>query len=353
MAPRRVVLLLAAIGTAWLGAGAAHAQTLIVKNAPPGAPIELMLNAAAVGSGKADAEGGAKVAVTRPPGSEAGDIDAYLFVDTCGERRRVSIVASGEYAAPLEAGCRRQEIPGLFLVRPISTLVVDVGAASPTVLLRQGPYDPSAAGRASWGTAPKGLMVYAGTGFTAFGSPTVLVCGNVSNCSGDESGLGLTLGADYWFTPIVAATAGYLKAGDMSAAGIGSGYLFTNALEAEVLSVGGKAGFPTGPIRIYGKGGLNYQRSLFSTTEAIREVTITVDGQTEVIPGGVQTLTYGTSGWSWQFGAGLEVWFSDRVGTYAEFEWAKLKGTDRGDGEAAFDDSLLSLLFGVKVRLWR
>ena len=50
-------LVIAAALTGTLGARPAAAQTVIVRNAPAGAPVELAFDAATVATGTADAEG--------------------------------------------------------------------------------------------------------------------------------------------------------------------------------------------------------------------------------------------------------------------------------------------------------
>jgi len=145
-APWRLVIFAAAFDLL-AGAGVAAAQTVIVKNAPSGSTVELAWNTATVGSAPANPSGFTTIIVgaanTKP------ELDALVFVDACGERRRVLIVERGLDVPPPEAGCTRGEIIGLFIVRPISTIVVDVGGPIPTLLLRQGRFNPESGPR-SW-----------------------------------------------------------------------------------------------------------------------------------------------------------------------------------------------------------
>ena len=348
--PRRLAL--AAVLCVIAGSRVATAQTVVVKNAPPGATIEVLVNATAAGSTAADAEGNAKIALPAAANPDKQDFDAYIFVDVCGSRRRVLIAATGGNAAPQDAACARREIPGVFWVRPITTLVVDVGGASPTLLLRQGPYDPSASPR-TWSPVPTGLVVSGGAGWSWLGNASAVACGNVSICTGDESGFGYTVGAAYWFTRNVAAEATWMKPGGMSAEGGGTDYRFTSEQDTSVLTVAGKVGGPVGPVRIYGTLGTTYQRSTLSTTQTIDDRTVIVGEVTTTIQGATQALAVRTSGWGWLAGGGADFWVSRHFAAYAEFTRASLKGSDRDGGEGVLDDSLTTIMFGARVRIGR
>jgi hypothetical protein len=345
------LLVLAAVIDLIVGIGVSAAQTVIVKNAPPGSTVELVLNAAPVGSTAASSSGYTTLAVGQSANSKP-EIDALVFVDLCDNRRRVLIVERGLQAAPLEPECVRREITGLFVVRPISTLVVDVGGPIPTLLLRQGRFDP-ASGPRSWRPAPTGLVVFGGGSYTAFKDARAAVCGNVDNCSGADSGVGYTFGIAYWLLPFIAAEATYLKPANATAIGTGANYDFSNVVDADVLIVAGVAGLPVGPLRVYGKGGMTYHRALFATTETIDDSTITIDGVAQTIPGGTQKLEFQTGGWGWMFGGGLEAWMNRTFAIYGEFGWVALKGKDLDGGEGVMDDTLIQVLFGARVHLGR
>jgi hypothetical protein len=102
---------------------------------------------------------------------------------------------------------------------------------------------------------------------------------------------------------------------------------------------------------VFGKGGVTYHQSLYSTTQTNEDVTITVDDETRVVPGGTMTLEYKTQGWGWFFGGGVEVWISRRFAIYGEGGWAALKGSDPGDGQGTTDDSMLYALGGLRFRI--
>jgi hypothetical protein len=333
------------------GAGAATAQTVMVKSAPSGSNVEVVLNAATVGSAAAVPGGYTTLAMPQSAGAKA-EMDAFIFVDVCDNRLRVLIVERGAQAAAQEAGCTRREIAGLFLIRPISTLVVDVAGPSPTLLLRQGRFDPTAGPR-TWSPSPSGLMLFGGGSYTVFSQASALACGDVADCNRHDSGTGYTFGAAYWFLRFLAAEATYVKPADMNAAGAGGNYSFDSALDADVLTLAGMAGIPAGPVRIYGKLGTTYQRATFSTTESVPDSTITIGDVTETIPGGTQTLAFRTSGWGWMFGGGLEAWLTRSFAVYGEVGWAALKGRDMDGGEGVMDDKLRLILFGARIHIGR
>ena len=107
------------------GGGVAAAQTLIARRAPIGSTIELLVNSTKAGPAQADAAGDAKIPFTLPAGKT--EIDARVYVDTCGETRRVLVADRDSVAVPPETDCIRQEVTGVFLVRKVSSLVVNVG----------------------------------------------------------------------------------------------------------------------------------------------------------------------------------------------------------------------------------
>ena len=83
------------------------------------------------------------------------EIDANIFIDVCDKIRRIIVVERGQPAATQEPGCERRDIAGLYWVRQVNTLVVDVGGPNPTMMLVKGSYDPGKA--RNWSLAPTGL----------------------------------------------------------------------------------------------------------------------------------------------------------------------------------------------------
>lgn len=353
MTPRRSLLSFAALvtGAALLGGSPAVAQTVKVRNAAPGATIELVFGGTRVASTAADERGAVDVPVPAASAA-AGDIDALVFVDECGTRRRVIVGPQGASPAPQEAACVRREIPGIFLVRPTSTIVVNVGTAMPTLLLRQGAFDPDAPPR-EWAKAPRGLVVSGGAGLTFLGNAAGLACGTVADCNGDNSAYGFSANVAYWFSPYVAAEAGWMRPGAMTAEGNGGTFRFTSELDSRLLTLGGRVGVPVGPVRFYGKAAADYHWASFTTTQTIDPTSITVDGVAVAVPGGSQTLAIDTSGWDWVFGGGMEFWFNRFLAAHAEFGRAGLKGNALNDAEGLIEDRVFYLVVGASVRIGR
>jgi hypothetical protein len=338
-------LALAAALIVVVGVGVATAQTLIVRKAPAGSNVEFVLNAETIGTAVVNANGDATIVAG---GTAKSDMDAYLYVDTCDTLRRVVVVQRSQSPAAPDSGCTRNQISGLYLVRPISTLVVDVGGAIPTVLLRQGSY--SLAPPRAWATAPKGIIAFGGGAFTKFSEFGNVACGTVTQCSRDESGFGYTAGVSYWLSPYIGAEGAYLKPSKPTADGSGDGFRFNSALDADVFTVVGKVGGPVGPVRLYGEIGADYHRATLETTETIDTQTVVVDGVTQTTKGGTQTLSLETSGWGLMFGGGLEVWLARRFAVYGEGSYIAIKGNAR-EGEGLIDDHVIALTFGVRVHI--
>jgi hypothetical protein len=337
--PGRLLPLAAAL-ILTLGVGVASAQTVIVKNAPAGSNIELVLNATTIESAKADAEGVARLGVNLSKNVNKTQTDAQIFVDVCGDVRRVYIAERGVQPAPQESGCARRDMGGLFLIRDVSSILIDVGPASPTLMLRQGPIslDPPR----TW-TAPTGLVLFGGAGLAKTRDAAVAACGTLTECSASGYGLSYTVGAAYWVTPFLAAEASYLKPAEMEAEATLETYRFTTSFDTELLNIVGKVGVPVGIVRPYGQVGGTYFRGTFSTNQ-----TNTVGTESTA-----QSYWQRTGGWSWTFGGGLEVWVAPAFGIYGELGWSSLKGTplDPDEGEGTTDDRLTQFMFGARIRL--
>jgi Outer membrane protein beta-barrel domain len=259
----------------------------------------------------------------------------------CPTVRRVLIVERAVQVPVQDAGCTRRDMGGIFVVKSISSLVVDVGGPSPTLLLRQGrvSLDPPRV----WKPAPTGLVLFGGGAFTSGGNVTAIACGDVAGCSGDQAGLGYSAGAAYWLTPFLAAEGTYIKAADATAAGRTDTFEFESVFEVEVLTLVGKVGIPRGPVRPYGLAGATYQQSTFRTSQTMlgAETPNTLSYQTR------------TDGWGFVFGGGVEMWFSSVFGVYGEYGNAGIKGTsrDHDDGSGSVDARMHSVLFGARLRV--
>lgn len=337
-------LVLAAVLQVLVGAGAVSAQTVVVRQVPPGSTVELVLNATPIGSTTADTAGDAILPLNLSEHIGRAETDASVTVDVCGEVRRVFVVERALRPPPPQVGCDRREIIGMFVVRRISTLVVNVGVPNPTMLLVQGPFDLRERGPARVWQSPTGLVLFGAAGLRTFRDFSTAACGNVSECSGGGSGGTLTVGAAFWINRFVAAEAAFTRPAEAEVQGSGENFRFDTSYNAQVATIAGNIGVPIGPVRLYGKVGTTYQQSRFTTTQTQDDVTVA---------GGVQTFELRTAGWGWLFGGGMEVWMNQRFGLYGEVSRAGLRGPARDDAEGETSEGLTSLLFGARIRIGR
>lgn len=337
----------------WLGAGPARAQTVMVRDAAAGSTVDLLLNGAAAGSATTDSAGRATIPFTLPPSAErqGNSIDAYLFVDACGTTFRLLIVERAQPVPPQPVECTRRESLGLFLLRPVSTIVLTLADATPTVMLRQGTvtFGPR---RLTRPTA-SGPVLFAGGGFTSFRDTNPRACGNAPECSGKDRRLTGIAGADFWFLPFAGVEGAYLKTDEVTAEGGGTGYRFSSFTDPHVFTIAGKIGVPMQRGRLFAKVGGNYHRARTGVTQTFDPVTVTIDGQDQTIAGGTQTFEFETDGWGWTFGGGGELWIRPRLALYGEFNVAALKGEAIGEAEAIMDERITSFLFGLRFGLGR
>jgi Outer membrane protein beta-barrel domain len=334
-----------------LGAGVAGAQTVLIRNAPVDSNVEVVLNAAPVGSNKVGAAGLALVGVDLQKQVNKTETDAQIFVDVCDNNtRRVVIVERALTPPPPDVGCARRDMGGLFLVKQISTVVIDFGGPSPTLLLRQGKV--SLAPPRSWDGGRTGLILSAAAALTQLADATANACGNVTNCSGDKSGFGYSVGAEYWFTPLFAAAGSYVRPAKATATGTGDKFRFNTDLEPELVTAAGKIGIPAGRMRFFGHIGATYTRATLDTNQTIDATTVTIDGVETAVPGGTQTYNVETKGWGWFFGGGAEFWATGAFAIYGEFDRSWLKGSATKNAEGVLDERLTSVAAGIKVKVF-
>ena len=328
-----------ALGTLFLAttAASAHAQTVLVRNVPAGDAIEVFVNGTKSGSTVADPAGNGRMTVSLKAAGVTGDMDSRVYVDVCPKVRRIHVVDRNMQATTKEEGCDRREINGIFFVRQRSTLVIDAGALIPTMLLRQGSYDPTA-GKVRV-LAPKGLVIFGGGGIAQLDNPVRFSCGNVQDCDGDSAVTAIAGGADFWVTKWLAAETSYMKPRKITTQGAGGFFKFKDTYDIHLISVGAKAGLPVGRARMFGRFG-----GLFHSATTTSVVTIAdVD----------QTLKFRTEGWSWVTGGGIEVWTGRKFALFGEVTYGKIRGDAVGDNiEGIAVDTLLSLIGGFRVKLF-
>jgi hypothetical protein len=333
-------------------AGAASAQTVIATNAPASTKVEVVLNGTTVGTAAADAAGHATIPVNLA--ANAGgktETDVYMYVDICADLRRVIIAERGQQPSAPGDGCERRDL-GLFLLRRISTVVVNMGGLNPTVLLVQGRFDPREPRPVrGWNAAPGGLVLWGGGMMRTFRDAKAFACGNLSDCSGGGFNTGGVVGATYWVKPFMGADVSFMKPAEALIDGSGDGFEFTTRQDVRFVTLGGTIGIPTGPTRVYGRGGATFHQGTFATTQRTEDTTVTVDGVTSTIPGGTQTFELKTEGWSWYFGGGLEVWVKRRLAIYGEATFSLLKGEPVDESDGAMDERVTAIMLGVKFHI--
>jgi len=327
-------LALAAALTVTLGAGVANAQAVMVRNAPPGMTVELVLNAATVDSAAADAAGIAKLAVKEPAKPQKPQSAAHIHVDVCEKRRRVVLVEPGvpPPAPPAGEGCERKDIAGLFVMRPVTTFVIDLAVPGPTVWLRQGPVPPTwlteeagIRGPRFGRSAPTRLALFGGAGGVKFRDAVSEDCGTVSPCTGTSFRGAYSVGVDYWVAPFLAADFSYTRTGKVNVNGSG----------------------------IYFLGGVNYHRVTSTTTETIDDISVTNGDVTQAVPGGTQSFELQADGWGWLFGGGVEAWVTPRFAVYAEGGAAGLNSSAINATEGVLDDQVTFVAAGLRMHIGR
>lgn len=330
----------------------ARAQSVLVRSVPPNSTVEVALNNTPVGTATADAEGNARVPLDLAAHGVKPDTDVHLEVEVCGATTRVLVLERAVQAAPVAEGCDRRDVSGLFFLRRVSTLVVNVSGTNPTIMLIQGDFEPGdEVTTRRWQTVPTGLVLSGGAGLGNFSNAGTTACGDVNGCTSDGAGIGYTGSVAYWVLPFVGAEASYTLPADMKATGSGNTFRFDSSLDSRILNVVGKAGVPAGPVRVYGLVGGTYHRSLFRTDQTDDDQTVTIGGVERTIPGNRQTFELPTAGWGLVFGGGLEFWVTPGIGIYGEFSRAALKGKARDDREGTIDERYTSIFAGVRVHV--
>jgi hypothetical protein len=313
------------------------AQTVIVTNAPAGQKVEVVLAGKPGGTATADRSGVATIPVNLQAATGAGEMDARVYVDVCGDVHRIVINERNQLPGTREESCERREISGIFWVRTVSTLVVNVGGAIPTMLLTRGKYDVN--NPAPIRRAPVGLVVFGGGGLSSFDQLSASACGTVSDCTGDNGGGALTGGVAFWLLPWLGAEGSYIRPSELTTSGQGGDFDFSTSFDTHIFTAVANIGIPARAMRIYGKVGGVFSTSTTTTRQTSGEAT--------------QTNAIKTQGWGPVFGAGFEGWIKPRFAIYVEAAFGTLKGepTDRSI-EGDLDRGFKQVMVGARVRLF-
>ncbi|MEX2663797.1 MAG: outer membrane beta-barrel protein [Vicinamibacterales bacterium] len=330
------LLLIAAVTILGMASSAA-AQTVMVRGAAPGDTVEVMVNGAVAGTGTVDATGVGTAGFALPPGAAASpEMNVRLYVDACGTTRRVHVVEQAQLPPDPQADCTRSDIGGIYWVRPRSTIVVFVANPIPTILLRQGSYNPNAGGPRR--PSPTGLVLFGGGGLAQLPDLFVVPCGNVSECGGDETVGAFTAGAGFWLTRWFGVEASYTRPSKLSGEGTFVDFTFTDTVDLHVVNVVGKLAIPLGPVRLYGQGGGNWHEGTSTTVQTLGEDS--------------QTFEFKAEGWGWTAGAGIEAWVAPAFALYLEGNLSQLNGDAIDDSRREFSNRMRTVVFGARVKLF-
>ena len=342
--------LLFTVGLCLIGGGAANAQTVWVTHLMPGSSAELMIGADTVTSHTADATGLVELTVT--PAKPKDAVAAMrVYIDDCGNLRRVILEESIVQPPPTDGLCQRIAVPDLFEVRSVTTFVVDA-TGSHSVLVRQGPaydewlhpvIDESGAVKAVREALPTGLMLSGGAAGVRFSDVMSNACGDAPSCSGQEGGIAAAAAATLWINSLIAAEVGYMQPRDLTASGTGTNLTFTNVFQSRIATATGKVGVQAAFARLYAMAGIDYAITSSTTTQTVVE---SATGK-----GGTQTFGLETRGAGLLFGGGMEAWFNRRLALFAEGGHAALKGSAVNNGQGSLDDSILYATVGARFRI--
>jgi hypothetical protein len=346
----RLLVLVAALSIP--AGGVATAQTVLFRGAAAGDTVEVVVNGTKTASTTATGQGLTSIVAKLPIGDpKKPEIDAHVFVDGCKARHVVHIVDRNQQPPARDEGCERREITGVFWVRQRSTLVLDVSNPIPTLLLRQGEYDPTAVTRGR--ESPRGLVLFAGGGWGSYHTLLPEACGDVGSCEGKEGGGAWTAGADLWLTRFLAVEGAYVKPHKASFDGSGQNFRFTYFMDAEIFTVSGKVGIPAGPVRLYGRGGAGFHRATRSTTQTNDPLNFDDDeGNPVTVPGGTQTLEVQSEGWAYLFGGGIEGWVSPRFALFGDASFYKLKGPAKTGTDIPLDGRVFTVVAGIRLKIF-
>ena len=96
------------------GAGAAHAQTVILRKVPAGGSIEVTVNSAPAASTKSEAGGDVILPIKMFEGAAKTETDTQVLVGLCENNLiRVALLERGHSVPPEEPGCARRDMGGV------------------------------------------------------------------------------------------------------------------------------------------------------------------------------------------------------------------------------------------------
>jgi hypothetical protein len=254
-------------------AAAVAAQTVTVIGLSSGGNVTVLYNGMSVGMATADAKG---IATVKFNAVKTGEVDIRLYRETCSGVVRI-LLQSREAALPAASGCPRTDAGWLFSLRPVTTFVIDAAEGQAAISISQGPAPANwlvrgdAATRIrtrEWDPPVQALVVSGGLGTIGLSSLSSPSCGDVTGCTASGTRPAYNAGATFWLAPFIGMYGGIVRANEVKTHGTGSTFSFDSATRLDRLNVAAVAGGPAGPTRIYGIGGMTYNRSRTTTSES-------------------------------------------------------------------------------------
>ena len=290
---------------------------------------------AAVGKGTADQAGDATIVLTGSP-ADTQEVAAAIYTDACDTTTvRVHLAArTAEPPAP-GAGCQRRVVPGFFVFRRGTSVVVDLEPSVPIVRIRQGRVPDTWLMQGpipTFHSAPRGLVAFGGGGFGSMPDTLEQTCGNTSPCARESTKFNFMGGAAYWLTPWLGAEGSLFKLLAVETNGQGEDYEMISSVSPRILTVAALGGLNIKSARFYGRIGGAYHRVRVETSQATFPRSVPIDGVITTYPSTAQTFVYETEGWGRLLGGGVEGWVSDLIAIYADVSFMKIEGENADTG---------------------
>ncbi len=334
------------------GVRVADAQTVVLRHAAPATSVEVVFGTV-TGKAAVQQNGDAEIELPQFPGA-AEEISVAISIDTCGTTVRALLVGRAEETPPPAPGCQRRQVTGFWVMRPDTSLMIDLAPSSPTVRIRQGGIPavwyldgPIPTGR----TSPRGLIAWGGGGLGRMPDTLFRLCGNAFTCTRENTKLNFQFGAAYWLTRWLGVEGSFIKPLAVEAEGFDDAYEFVSEIAPRAVAVSALGGLNVGPARFYGRIGAAYHRAAVRTLQITYARTIDVGDTVETFPGGEQSFTFATVGWGPIWGGGVEGWVSEKTALFADVSFIRIEGENANDDSAVrtIDERPVVFSAGVKI----
>jgi hypothetical protein len=336
-----------------LGSATADAQTIVLRHAAPATLAEAVFRTSA-GKAEVQPNGDAAIELQFPTAEGEAEISAAIHADSCGTTVRIVLVGRIDETPPPGPGCQRRSIAGMFVLRPDTSLMIDLEASTPTVRIRQGPIPEVwflEGPIPSYRSAPRGIVVHAGGGLGRMERTLLRLCGDALSCTRETTKINLTFGAAYWLTRWLGVEGSVLRLNALEADGFDERYEFVGEVSPRVAAISLLGGLNVRSTRFYGRAGAAYHRAGVRTTQVTYARTIDVGDTVVTFPTAQQNFTFSTSGWGPVWGAGVEGWLGEKTALFADFSFITIEGTNANDDSSVrtIDERPLSFNAGLKI----